>query len=158
MSEAEPPLSRVDRRIWGPVRWHLLLLVLIVAECLIAAYRHRSSSELLAGVGRASPAEQVEAIFTLNCRNDLTVGSLPDASELVRSKYPLLREWAMTGHFIGFDEPQAQVEYMKSIHDPVEADRYRFLLAFRPGLRQNLRMGVLADFLSSDSRRGDAAR
>ena len=143
----------------GSSVWLALLIGLIAAECAVAIFTHRSEAELKQAYREGPRAEQVEALFVLTSRDAGDADDRPEAAALLQSDNPLLREWTMTGCYIGFDKPQAQAAYLASLPRGPEAVRCRFVLAGRSRQLTNMALGMLTRFMQAGSKasRRDAA-
>ena len=143
-TDSNNPAGGLGRRVWI---WGGALALVIIAECVSAALVHQLDQALCSAVKTAPASEQVEAVFTLKNRDDVTCDDIPTADELFESSNPLLREWAMTGQFAAANGANAHEAWLRSVDDPDEVFRCRFLLDFRPGQRRNLRLADLKRFL-----------
>ena len=135
------------RKAWG---WHAIIVAVIGVECAVAAFAHRTDTELQNEFKNGAPADQVEAMFIVSSRDNIDTDYRPQAAELLQSGSPLLREWTMTGQFIHFDEPVAQTAYLRSLPAGPEAFRCRLLLTCRSRQLTNMTVGALAQFLRTD--------
>lgn len=110
-----------------------LLAALIAAEAILATLSYRPVEKLRSVLETGTPGERVEALFILTNRGGDLPGEMTDATALLASPEPLLREWTMTSNFTRLSSPDAQTAYLASRPDDSETRCMRFLLSYRVG-------------------------
>jgi hypothetical protein len=137
----------VRKRGWGAYRWHILLILVLIAEVALSLLCHRSEEDLRTLLKEGESLEQVEALFVLSNRDIPDKKDKAAIQRLLSSTNPLIREWIMTSNFERFGFSRLKKAFVNSLGESEDAYRCRFLLTHQIGKRHAIKLSELPRFL-----------
>lgn len=125
---------------------HAVLLLVIVAQIVLAVVWHQPREELLEISKNGTPREKVRAIHVLTNRNVPQILTKRYTRRLLRSPDVLVRELTMTTNFSRLRPEDEQRKHITAAADAHEAIRCDILLGSRLGRGGHLTPAKMREF------------